>query len=471
MKNSQKGFANIILIVVIVAIVAVGGYFVLSKKSTTPTPSQQNPEAGVTKEPNQGQGASFVPEQDRIQITSPKGGEKLEVGKTYDVRWTNYSGKEPLTIALQTTAPDNKVSAKIVTSNVPAVSTGSYKWTVTSESSEDKYKIEVYPAGGRELVGRSKDFFTISGGLLITITSPKPNDRVNLTQPVTITGKARNVFGEGEFDISASYLLDNQKKVVARTLATCNITGNGCDWTSGNFVDFKSTLDLSSSPVCYVRVEFYKRDDKTPQTQPFYVLPLYLFGNENCQPLVKSDDSVDTFVKNANFPKSSGVNVFINVPAQDLKVFKVSYGEPQDCPSGCFFSNATGIKYGNKIGWISINDYDQINVSKLIMYDFAVSDTYLYTDEFSQLLKSKDDWVYQNAFLPELAKDKDVPRNVLLKIANGLSSYIQPSLANNLLENSAVKNDREILTIIANLPVFSGDAYSEVRAKARALLK
>jgi len=192
-------------------------------------------------------------------------------------------------------------------------------------------------------------------------------------------------------------------------------------------------------------------------------------------PVVKSNDSVDTFVKNANFPKSSGVNIFINTPTQNLQVFSVSYGEPQDCPSGCFFSNATGIKYGNKIGWISVNDYDQIydqiNVSKLIMYDFGASDTYLYTDEFSQALKSKNDWVYQNAFLPKLAKDKDVPRNVLLKIANGLSSYIQPSLANNLLENSAVKNDREILTIIANLPVFSGDAYSEVRAKAQALLK
>lgn len=299
MKNSKKGFANVILIVIIVAIVVVGGYFVFSKKSTTPTPSQQNSETNTPNEPNQGQGASFVPEQDRIQITSPKGGEKLEVGKTYDIRWTNYSGKEPLTIALQTTAPDNKVSAKIVASNVPAASIGSYKWTVTSENSYNKYKIEVYPAGGRELVGRSKDFFTISGGQLITITSPKPNDRVNLTQPIVITGKARNVFGEGEFDISASYLLDNQKKVVARTLATCNITGNGCDWTSGNFVDFKSTLDLSSAPVCYVSVEFYKRDDKTPQTQPFYVLPLYLFGNENCQsPLLSQKYSFETIAKN-----------------------------------------------------------------------------------------------------------------------------------------------------------------------------
>src|SRR3989344_5185489 len=160
---NQKGFSNVAIIAVIGAILVVGGYFLMSKKSTVPTPSQQNPEAGATNEPNQGQGASFVPEQDRIQITSPKGGEKLEVGKTYDVRWTNYSGKEPLTIALQATTPSNQVSVKIVASSVPAASTGTYKWIVTSESAENRYRIEVYPAGGRELVGRSKDFFTISG--------------------------------------------------------------------------------------------------------------------------------------------------------------------------------------------------------------------------------------------------------------------------------------------------------------------
>lgn len=34
---NQKGFANIVLIIIIVAIIAVGGYFVLSKKSVTPS--------------------------------------------------------------------------------------------------------------------------------------------------------------------------------------------------------------------------------------------------------------------------------------------------------------------------------------------------------------------------------------------------------------------------------------------------
>ncbi len=277
---------KIIWIVVVIAILSVGSYFVFSEKSVdSPENSLQqasNNQPTLNEEPNRGQGASYVPEEGRIQISYPKGGEKLEVGKTYDIRWTNYSGNEPLTIALQSTTPDNKTSAKIIVDNVPA--TGSYKWTVTSESADSKYKIEVYPAGGRELVGHSKDYFSISGEQLITSVSPQPNARVNATQPVVITGKARKVFGEGEFDISASYLLDNQKQVViTRTFAPCSITGSGCDWTSGNLLDFKATLDLSSAPVCYVSVEFFKRDEKTPQTQPFYVLPLWLYGNGSCQ--------------------------------------------------------------------------------------------------------------------------------------------------------------------------------------------
>ena len=162
MKNQQKGFANIALIVIIVAVVAVGVYFVFSKKLATPAPSQQSSEINSVNEQNRGQGTSFITEPNKIQIVSPRSGEKLEVGEAYDVRWTNYSGREPLTIALQATTPDNKVSAKIIASNIPATSTGSYKWIVTSENSKNKYKIEVYPAGGRDLVGRSKDFFSIT---------------------------------------------------------------------------------------------------------------------------------------------------------------------------------------------------------------------------------------------------------------------------------------------------------------------
>ncbi|MEK7158012.1 MAG: hypothetical protein AAB733_00350 [Patescibacteria group bacterium] len=133
---------------------------------------------------------------------------------------------------------------------------------------------------------------------------------------------------------------------------------------------------------------------------------------------VDSDNIIDSFIRSADFPESQGINISINIPEQNLKVFRISYGAPQDCPAGCFYSNATGIKYGDKIGWISINDYDHINVLKLVMYDFDASDTYLFTNNFFLALKTKDGWVYQNAFLPKLAEDKDVPAQVKEKINN-----------------------------------------------------
>ena len=40
MNMNQKGFASVVLIVVIVAVLAIGGYFVFSKKSATPTETQ-----------------------------------------------------------------------------------------------------------------------------------------------------------------------------------------------------------------------------------------------------------------------------------------------------------------------------------------------------------------------------------------------------------------------------------------------
>ncbi len=287
MKNIQKGFANVVVIIVIIILVGIVGYWILGKSQskqqenamdTSVNTQSVNSDTNSNKVP---QGASYVPEEGRIQVSYPKGGEVLEIGKTYEIKWTNYSGNDPLSINLQVTTPDNKTSTKLITSN--AAATGSYKWTVTSESTNNKYKIEINPADGRELVGRSKDFFTITGDQLITAVLPQAHARINANQPLVITGKAEKVFGEGEFDLTVSYVLDGKKQIVTRGIATCNLVGDGCDWASGNLIDFKATLDLSKSPVCFVNVEFLKRDERTPQVNPFFTLPLWLYGINDCQ--------------------------------------------------------------------------------------------------------------------------------------------------------------------------------------------
>jgi len=88
-----------------------------------------------------------------IQVISPKSGDKLVIGKTYDVKWSNYSGQENLNIVLV-----GKKSSAVITSTLKAANVGTYTMTVPAVDISDTYKVEVYPAGGRELVGRSGEF-------------------------------------------------------------------------------------------------------------------------------------------------------------------------------------------------------------------------------------------------------------------------------------------------------------------------
>lgn len=191
-------------------------------------------------------------------------------------------------------------------------------------------------------------------------------------------------------------------------------------------------------------------------------------------PVADVGTDIETFIDNANFPKIWGVSLLINEPQNNnLSVFKVTYGNAQDCESGCFFSKATGIKYGNKIGWVAVYDYEQgylEDASSIAWYDFSSVDSYLLSEEFETKFRSKGlGHEYQYSFLPLIAEDKDTPHDTLLNIAKGLYSYIQPPLGKSLLENPTVKNSQEILETLAELPYFGG-VYEEVREEAQELL-
>jgi len=130
------------------------------------------------------------------------------------------------------------------------------------------------------------------------------------------------------------------------------------------------------------------------------------------QPISTSDAVMSLFIEKANIPELQDTKILVDDPSHNLKVFKIRYGAPQDCQSGCFYSDATGIEYNEKIGWISVNNYESTDSSNFTYYDFDNTDTYLYSPEFFELLDTKDTWVYQNAFLFVLAHDEDVPRGV-----------------------------------------------------------
>lgn len=262
-----------IIIFVIIAIVVIGAvsYFVLVKKpSTTPSPERIDipkeeeiipSEEEIIKKPSltpSPEGIDIPSKEEIIRVLFPKGGEKLEIGKVYEIRWENYIEDEPLTIGLQVTMPNGKVYFKPIAENVPASASGSYKWTVTSEPADSKYKIEVYPEGNRALVGRSKDFFSIIGDSLIAVNNPRPLEEV--ASPLKVAGKARRIFSEGEFIVRlVGYYLPN-KPVLTETIAHAR----NCDWLTGDWCDFEVELSFPSEKIKDVltMIEFYQRDER-----------------------------------------------------------------------------------------------------------------------------------------------------------------------------------------------------------------
>ncbi len=193
-----------------------------------------------------------------------------------------------------------------------------------------------------------------------------------------------------------------------------------------------------------------------------YYLLLFLFViflsscEENpVEPSIPSD--IQNFVNKLELEDAQEIEIIIEVKTEDVYVFSVAYGPPMDCPSGCIYSGVWGLK-------------NKAKISIFELYDIESIDTYLFSQEFFDIVKEKEQHIYYNMLLPLLAKDEDTPRTVLLFITEILYDYISTYIAYNLLDNPVVQADIEILTLLSELPVFQGDSYENIREIAKNLL-
>ena len=155
--------------------------------------------------------------------------------------------------------------------------------------------------------------------------------------------------------------------------------------------------------------------------------------------------AVAKFVRSQRLPKPQAPRLLLAVPDQQLEVFAVSYGEPQDCMVGCFYSWLSGLRFAGKIGWMDCDRSDHSRFDHPITcFDVDSTDRYLFTADLLARLDHLEEpaqsysWLARSVFRPMLVRDPDTPVAVLERFARELYAVAPDQFMERLLfENTS----------------------------------
>lgn len=153
-----------------------------------------------------------------------------------------------------------------------------------------------------------------------------------------------------------------------------------------------------------------------------------------------------------------------------VTLFWVRYGQAMDCPSGCFYHVGYGLLIGDEARWFTFDPIDGSDHDREGNFAFTEVNRGYFTGTVLRGIEETQSAFYRGRFLPLVAQSPVAGAPLLGLAINSLFTYIDPYLAGLLIQNPAVRADRELLFTLAGLPHFQGDAYAAVRAEARRLL-
>jgi hypothetical protein len=168
----------------------------------------------------------------------------------------------------------------------------------------------------------------------------------------------------------------------------------------------------------------------------------------------------------SRLPKLRSVEAVVSVPSEGFLIFVAGYGEPQDCPSGCFYLGGWGLQYAGRIGWVELQRSNGMERVAADYYDVRSTDEYLFSDVLWDRLKTEH---VSATFRIMLACDTDTPANALERLSRRLPTEGWPLLANLLVDLAQRRDLRVVAEIIANLGQ-SQYNFSFSRAKAQSAL-
>ncbi|OGZ43935.1 MAG: hypothetical protein A3J55_00690 [Candidatus Ryanbacteria bacterium RIFCSPHIGHO2_02_FULL_45_17b] len=160
--------------------------------------------------------------QPSITVLSPNGGETLQKGQTYQVRWNASPSIPKVTIALQNQNPGAIPSAFFNVVDVP--NTGSYNWTVNTYSDGQasiitgSYKIRIVEVTGLNVAYDDSDApFTISA---------LPNPQLSFTGTQNYTGSDGNPYVKYNLSVTNWSSYSDSMFTSASNLPPCGLNAN-----------------------------------------------------------------------------------------------------------------------------------------------------------------------------------------------------------------------------------------------------
>jgi hypothetical protein len=110
-------------------------------------------------------------------------------------------------------------------------------------------------------------------------------------------------------------------------------------------------------------------------------------------PVASMPDAIRAFLRADPSLVVRSTNLVLDDRTLDVAVFRVTYGEPQDCPSGCFYLDATGVRVGSRLGWTAqgvgstptpavfvVAAEDSLRFTPRLLDDLKTADFYAFTE-------------------------------------------------------------------------------------------
>lgn len=203
-----------------------------------------------------------------------------------------------------------------------------------------------------------------------------------------------------------------------------------------------------------------------------------IIGFAGCDSLLGPvPDDVQTFVRAEGLPKVRKVREVFALDS--VRMYRVSYGEPQDCPSGCFYLGGTLLKVGSRLGWIGLDTWElqfdstrslwRPNIRGGTNFRVVEADTVLASERLLGELLASD--AYAHITLRNyLGLHEGTPEPVLWRVATRALAEVNSASMWLIVTHPNSQCSRRILEYLAEFRSTS-PLYHEVRVRARESLE